>query len=358
MYELNKKIRDLKPYDPVKGEMKIRLDANESCLNLPRNIIDEIHEAIDKIDFNRYPDPNASKVCRAFAKYYGISEDNVTAGNGSDELISLIMTAFMMKGQSLITTEPDFSMYRFYTSIAELECVTVPKNNDLTINPDAVIKAASGKNVGAIIFSNPCNPTSKGLQREEVRRIIESVDCLVILDEAYMDFWDESLLREVKGYSNLIILRTASKAVGAAAIRLGFAVACESITRALKAVKSPYNVNTLTQEIGRIIFSHVEYLTKTKNYIVSQRKSLYNSLAKLEGEYPQYFEAVNGCSNFVYIKSPLGRELFEYLYSKGTAIRYMGEYIRISAGTEREISALLSQMREFCEAYQINKGND
>ncbi|MGN1112587.1 MAG: pyridoxal phosphate-dependent aminotransferase [Acutalibacteraceae bacterium] len=352
MYTLNKKIRDLQPYDPITGEMKIRLDANESCVNLPEDIMAEIHTAINNISFNRYPDPNATAVCRAFADYYGISADSVTAGNGSDELISIIANAFLMKGQTLVTVAPDFSMYRFYTSISELECETVQKNDDLTIDVDRLIEAVNRTNAGAIIFSNPCNPTSKGVDREEVRRLITSVDCLVVLDEAYMDFWDKSLLGEVCDYDNLIILRTASKAVGAAAIRLGFAVANETITKALKAVKSPYNVNTVTQEIGKIIFSHNEYLTKTKNYIVTQRQSLYNSLAELAQRYPQYFTLVDGCSNFVFIKSPVSKQLFDYLLAEGTAIRYMGDYLRITAGTNEENDILLSQINDFCNNYK------
>lgn len=350
MYTLNKKIRDLQPYDPITGEMKIRLDANESCVNLPDDIMAEIHKAIDKISFNRYPDPNAAGVCKAFADYYGISSDSVTAGNGSDELISIIANAFLMKGQTLVTVAPDFSMYSFYTFISELECETVQKNDDLTIDVDKLIEAVNRTNAGAVIFSNPCNPTSKGLDSEEVRRLIKSVDCLVVLDEAYMDFWDKSLLGEVCDYDNLIILRTASKAVGAAAIRLGFAVANETITKALKAVKSPYNVNTVTQEIGRIIFSHREYLTKTKNYIVTQRESLYNGVAELAQRYPQLFTVLEGCSNFVFIKSSVSKQLFEYLLSLGTAIRYMGDYIRITAGTDEENKTVLAQIDDFCKA--------
>lgn len=349
MYTLNKKIRDLQPYDPITGEMKIRLDANESCVDFSDDIMEEIHNAIDNINFNRYPDPNATEVCKAFADYYGINPSNVTAGNGSDELISLITTAFLMKGETLVTVTPDFSMYRFYTSIAELGCESVPKNEDLTIDVDRLIETVKNTNAGAVIFSNPCNPTSKGISKDEVRRLIKSVDSLVVLDEAYMDFWDKSLLDEVCDYPNLIILRTASKAVGAAAIRLGFAVASETITKALKAVKSPYNVNTVTQEIGRIIYSHKEYLTKKKNYIVTQRQKLYNDIAELSNKYPAYFTIVDGCSNFVFIKCPVGQRLFEYLLSQGTAIRYMGEYIRITAGTDEENSALVSQMKAFCE---------
>ncbi|MCQ4021874.1 histidinol-phosphate transaminase [Ruminococcus sp. zg-924] len=348
MYKLNEKICNLEPYDPITGQMKIRLDANESFVNLPEDIMAEIHSAIDNISFNRYPDPNASAVCKAFADYYGISAENVTAGNGSDELISIIMTAFLMKGQTLVTVAPDFSMYRFYTSISELNCETIEKNSDLTIDVDKLIETAKKENVGAVIFSNPCNPTSKGLDTDDVVRIITSLNCLVVLDEAYMDFWNKSLLGEVCKYDNLIILRTASKAVGAAAIRLGFAVANKTITKALKAVKSPYNVNTVTQEIGRIIFSHKEYLTKTKNYIVTQRESLYNSVAELAQHYPQYFAVVDGCSNFVFVKSPVSKELFDYLLSQGTAIRYMGDYVRITAGTDDENRTVLSQINDFC----------
>lgn len=347
MYQLNEKIRDLKPYDPVTGEMKVRLDANESCLNLPQDIIEEIQAAVAKIDFNRYPDPNATAVCKAFADYYGINSELVTASNGSDELISIIMSSFAMKGDKVVTVNPDFSMYNFYCSIAELECIGVQKNEDLTIDVDRLIKAVQDNNAAIVIFSNPCNPTSKGLSKDDVKRLISSVDALVVLDEAYMDFWDSSLLDEVENYSNLVIFRTASKAVGAAAVRLGFAVANKTITTAIKAVKSPYNLNTLTQEIGRIIYTHHEYLTKKKKFIVSQRQSLYNSLVEISDKYPDHFEVISGSSNFVFVKTDVALKLFEYLKQRKTAIRYMGDYIRISAGTNEENSVVISQINDF-----------
>ena len=139
MYRLNKKISGLVPYEPIKGDYGIRLDANESCYNLPQEILDEIKEALEKTDYNRYPDPLAAELCKAFADYYGISADNVTAFNGSDELIMIIMTSFMMSGETLVTVEPDFSMYRFYASLGELNCVSAEKNADLTVNIDTVI---------------------------------------------------------------------------------------------------------------------------------------------------------------------------------------------------------------------------
>ena len=120
-YELNKKIRELEPYEPISGTYKIRLDANECPENYPDFIKDEIKNAIDTIDFNRYPDPLAEKVVTAFSEYYGINPKYVTAGNGSDELIFLIEAAFMEKGDRMLCVAPDFSMYKFYSSICEVE---------------------------------------------------------------------------------------------------------------------------------------------------------------------------------------------------------------------------------------------
>lgn len=347
MYELNKKIRELKPYDPISGDYKIRLDANESCFSLPQNILDKIHKSIESIDFNRYPDPTAKKLIKAFANYYGLSDELVTAGNGSDELISILMMSFLMKNDVVITVKPDFSMYSFYASVCEAECIALQKNEDLSLDADKLIDAVKRNNAAMLIFSNPCNPTSRGVSKDEIRRIIKSVDALVVLDEAYMDFWEESLLDEVSSYDNLVILRTASKAVGAAAIRLGFAVANKTLTRALRAVKSPYNVNSLTQEIGRIIYEDKAYLADVKNKLIKLRSDLYSELKKLEGEYSQYIKVSDGNSNFVFIKTSIAKKIYDYLLSKSIAIRFMGEYIRITSGTEAENKELILALRQF-----------
>ena len=133
-YELNQKIRDLKPYDPIQGTYQIRLDANESYFNLPESFWNEIDARIHATAFNRYPDPMAREVCAGFASYYGVNPDLVTAWNGSDESISVIMTSFLMRGDKVITLSEDFSMYRFYAFLAEAELVEVQKREDLTID--------------------------------------------------------------------------------------------------------------------------------------------------------------------------------------------------------------------------------
>lgn len=345
-YELNKKIRSLEPYEPISGTYKIRLDANECPENYPEDILEQIKDAIGKIDFNRYPDPMATEVVNAFADYYGINPELVTAGNGSDELIYLIESAFLEKGDKMLVVAPDFSMYKFYSSICEVECDTFIKDDNLDVDVDALIEKINADNIKLVIFSNPCNPTGKGISANEVRKLINSVNALVIADEAYMDFWDESLIKEVENYSNLIVFRTASKSIGSASLRLGFAVADKTISRAIKAIKSPYNVNSISQVIGSIIYKNKEYLLNRQKTIVRNKEKLYNSLVKIS-ETQKDFRVYESCANFVFVKTPVGKELWEYLKANSIVIRYMGDYIRITAGTEQEVIETVKCINEF-----------
>ena len=348
MYTLNKKIINLVPYEPISGTYDIRLDANECPDNLPEFIREEIKAEIDKLAFNRYPDPMASSVVEAFASYYGINPALVTAGNGSDELIFLIEAAFLEKGDKMLVVSPDFSMYNFYSSICEVECETFVKNDDLDIDVDALIEKVNSDGIKLLMFSNPCNPTGRGITADEARRLVTSVDALVILDEAYMDFWDQSLLSEVEKYSNLIIFRTASKAVGSAALRLGFAVANETISRAVKAVKSPYNVNSFSQAAGAVIFKNKEYLQNRQKTIVKNRETLYNGLMEL-GKEQEDFTPIESVANFVFVRTSQAEKIFAYLKSKSIVVRLMGSYLRITAGTGQEVEQVLNSIKEYFE---------
>lgn len=345
-YELNKKIRELEPYEPISGNYRIRLDANECPYNYPDELKAEIKEKIDSIDFNRYPDPLAVDLVNSFSEYYGIDAKNVTAGNGSDELIFLIESAFMEKGDKMLVVSPDFSMYKFYSSICEVECDTFFKDDELNIDVDLLIEKVNNENIKLLIFSNPCNPTGKGICADEARRLVKSVNALVILDEAYMDFWNESLISETEKYSNLIVFRTASKSIGSASLRLGFAVANETISRAVKAVKSPYNVNSISQTIGTVIYKNKEYLLNRQKTIVKNREKLYNKLIEISTLHND-FKVYESCANFIFIKTSFGKELWEFLKDNSIVIRYMGEYIRISVGTEDENEELIKCINKY-----------
>ncbi len=347
-YTLNDKIKNLVPYEPVSGEYSIRLDANECTLNYDSEFMKTVDNVIHNLDFNRYPDPLCIELRKSFADFYGINYKNVTVGNGSDELIFLIESAFMKKGEKLLVTNPDFSMYEFYSSITENPCVKFNKDVDLNIDVDKLISTINSENIGALIFSNPCNPTGQGITKAEAEKLIKSVNCLVVLDEAYMDFWGEenSLLKDVDNYDNLIVFRTASKALGSAALRLGFAAANETITRAIAAVKSPYNVNSISQAIGAELYKNKEFLNNRIKTIVENTKKLYNELVKLS-KLTDDFYVYETKTNFVFVKTSFSKELWEYLKSKSIAIRCMGGYVRITSGTDEEINAVINAVEKF-----------
>ena len=348
MYELNDKIKNLEPYEPISGTYQIRLDANECPVNLPDEVRREFAARLQEIAFNRYPDPMAGRLVDSFAEYYNIKPTLVTAGNGSDELIFLVESAFMQKGDKMLVVSPDFSMYNFYSSICEVQSASFLKGDSLEIDVDALIRTINRDKIDLVIFSNPCNPTGKGITRAEAEKLVSSVEALVILDEAYMDFWTESLLDKIEDYSNLIIFRTASKLVGAAALRLGFAVANPAISKAIKAVKSPYNVNSVSQAFGEVIYRQKETLKNRQKMIVNNKEMLYNGLVELCG-------ARNDCTvyssvaNFVFMKTSCSREIWEYLKGRSIVVRLMGEYLRITAGTKDEVEAVLDALQAYFE---------
>ena len=346
MYQLNDKIKNLVPYEPISGTYDIRLDANECPVNLPDDIRAQFHKRLDEISFNRYPDPLAERLVNSFAEYYNIDPECVTAGNGSDELIFLIESAFLQKGDKMLVVAPDFSMYNFYSSICEVECDSFIKNENLDIDVDALIEKINRDKIDMVIFSNPCNPTGRGINRAQAEKLVSSVEALVILDEAYMDFWTESLLDKIGDYSNLIIFRTASKLVGAAALRLGFAVADPTISRAIKAVKSPYNVNSVSQAFGEVVYKNKDFLQNRQKNIVNNKNILYNGLVEI-AESRQDLKVFESVANFVFMKTDCSREIWEYLKAKSIVVRLMGEYLRITAGIEHEVDAVLNALREF-----------
>lgn len=345
-YQLCEKMRELVPYDPIEGEYRIRLDANESYFLPDEALKKELAAAAAAVAFNRYPDPYASELCRAFAELYGVPVSAVTAGNGSDELISLICGSLLQKGERILTFAPDFSMYRFYGEIFEDRVDILQKEPDLSVDVDQVIRFVRENGVRAVIFSNPCNPTGQGMSKKAVRKLVSSVDALVVLDEAYMDFWDQSLLSEVLDYDNLIILKTCSKAIGMAAVRVGFAVAGPVLTRALQAAKSPYNVNSVSQAMGACILKKRELLEHCRKALIQSAQELQSSIADLAKQFPVLEEVYLTHTNFVFLRSEKSREIYKALLDRSIAVRCFGGYLRITTGSPEENRAFLEG---FCD---------
>ena len=334
------KVRDLDLYVPESSVLPVRLDANESCFPLPQDVIESITKAVGEVSFNRYPDPSASEICRLMAGYCSVPPECVVAGNGSDELISLIIS-LLGKGGKVVVCHPDFSMYSVYASLSECHIVQCKRNDGL---PDIDALTEQGKNADLVIFSNPCNPTGRGIEREKILFMLQKLSCLCVIDEAYMDFWNQSVLDCIDRYKNLVVLKTCSKNLGLAAIRLGFAVTNPETAAIIRSVKSPYNVNAVTQAIGEVVLSrpqllkdNTERILKAKEYLVSQLLGWVNGQKDCK--------LINTEANFIVLETPRTEQLHQSLKQRGIAVRAFQNCLRITVGTESETDALLEGLK-------------
>jgi histidinol-phosphate aminotransferase len=344
---LPEKLNGFKPYPAMSGAPSVRIDGNESCFPVPE-IADGIAKALCGVDFHRYPDPYATEVCALAEDFWDAPKGSAVAGNGSDELISVLLNALLPRGGKLLICDPDFSMYRFYAALNELEIITLERFSGVP-NIDGIIQ--KGRGADAVILSNPCNPTGGALPPGDVLRVVRALDCPILLDEAYMDFWEggkHSMLTYIEQYEHLLVLKTCSKNFAMAGIRLGFAFAGERLRTVLRSVKSPYNVNVLTQIAGAAVLRRPDWLRENTKRLCAAKDRLYARLS-------EWAKGREGCTvtdtaaNFVTLSLPDAEELYAHLQSKNIAVRYVSGIIRISAGTDEEHDALTGVLNEYKE---------
>lgn len=324
---------------------KLIADANESYLSMPVWLASEIFEALAETPLNRYPDPLARKVCEYAAAYYGVKPSQITAGCGSDELIGVIVNALTPAEGRMLLSEPDFGSYRFCAELREMTCVGKARGDG---KPDIQALLREAREGDCVMLSNPCNPTGQGIEREAVLELVRRAPCLVVLDEAYMDFWDQSVADMVGELENLIVLRTASKSVGLASIRLGFALACETLTGFLRTAKLPYNVTGLTQSVGAAVYKHPELLRENAARLAQSARALYAGLRDVLQDREGY-TLTDTLTNFVLLTPPDAPALYRALLKRDIRVRMIGpsgSMLRITGGTEQENAAIIAALRE------------
>ncbi len=347
-YVLDERLSMLTPYQPIQGNYRIRLDANESFIPLSDSVKEKLKISLDNLDFNRYPDPYAKDLIEAYGKVISTSPKNLVAGNGSDELIGLICGAFLADNAKVVTLTPDFSMYSFYTNIRKAYTYPFPRSNDFLPDADKLIKYINDTLPTILIFSNPNNPTGAAIEVDTVEKIIKSVSCLVVVDEAYMDFSSKSVLHLINKYDNLIVLRTISKLYGAAALRVGFAAAGEKLISVLRAAKSPYNINAISQVFATILLSETGLTQNLIDTIKAAKGELYNGLRELKQVLGKTFSPYPSETNFVFIRAEKAEEIYERLLRDGIAVRCFPPcHLRITAGNESENKELIKYLRSY-----------
>ena len=339
---LRKDLEGMVPYHTPYLQEGIILNANESPYNLPEQIINLYLEEVKKINFNRYPDMDSTVLKDALAKAYGLKRENIACGVGSDELLQCLFNAVVSKGDKVVVMNPSFSMYSEYAKIYGATPIAADANPDFTFNLDNMLNAIKKNNPKMVILCSPNNPTGIILSEEEVRTIIEATSGLVILDEAYVEFSGEGLVKLVNEYDNLLVLRTFSKLYAGAAIRLGYAMSVKDNIDLIDTVRSPYNVNVLTQIMAKTIIEHKVLYKERIQYFKDQRRDIYAALTKLGIEvYPTK-------ANFLWMK--LSDKINEALVRENIFVRtimFNGEkYNRVCIGTPDEVEEFLKVVRQ------------
>lgn len=321
------------------------MNANESFLPMPEPVAERLTALIAKTPLHRYPDPQARAVSEAFRSYYGLGDVGIVCGNGSDELIDLLMRLVLSPGDGLLTVDPDFSMYRHYAQLNGLRHHLLAKGEDRTLSAEALLAAANAYEVQMILFSNPCNPTSLGVPRAMIEHILAGYNGYLVIDEAYMDFWTESVLDLVEQHPRLIVLRTASKALGMAGLRLGFAVMEKRLAAAVQKDKSPYNVSLLSQRIGAAVYSEPEAMAAQIAILQEASAALNARLRAFAEEMPDW-RVFAGVTNFTYVEMPDPEPLAQALAEAGIYVRVFNEpaALRLSAVAAADLERLMEAL--------------
>ena len=333
-------IWSLAPYSSARNEYsghvaRVFLDANENPYNKP---------------FNRYPDPLQKELKERISKVKGVHPDSIFLGNGSDEAIDLPYRCFTRPGiDNVVAIEPTYGMYKVCADINDVEYRPVLLDENYQMSADKLL-AACDRNTKLIWICSPNNPTGNHMDREEILKVLNTFDGLVIIDEAYSDFSAERSLRyELDKYPNLIVLQTFSKAWGCAAIRLGMAFASKEIVDIYNKVKYPYNVNLLTQQQAMEALKDPYEVDKWIKLLLQERRKLMENFRLL----PICKKVYPTDANFFLAKMTDAQKIYDYLVEQGIIVRnrtrvtLCQDCLRITIGTKSENTELMAALRKY-----------
>lgn len=276
-------ILDAKAYHVPAADGFIKLDAMENPYAWPEEIKTAWSEYLQQAELNRYPDAGTCELKQSLAKLYSVPDNlSMMLGNGSDELIQLILLALNKSFNVVMAPEPTFVMYRLLSSMLDLDFVGVPLNNDFSLNLSAMLDVIKQKQPGIIFIAWPNNPTGNAFDESALEQIIEVSSGLVVIDEAYHIFAGKSMLSCINKYPNVLLMRTLSK-LGLAGLRLGTLIGVPPLINELEKLRLPYNIGTLNQLSFNFICQHIDILYQQAEKIRQDRAILFNHLSKING---------------------------------------------------------------------------
>jgi histidinol-phosphate aminotransferase len=316
-------------------EYIIKLDSNEIYLEMDQNILMKMKSCLTSIDLHRYPTNEMKTIRELYANYANTKSKNIIVGNGSDEVLELVIGKVINKGKKALTLGPDFVMYDFFVSRFGGELKKYEISKSMNFNIDEFIKIGKQENVDLIIFSNPNNPTGIGIELEDIIQILEAFKkAVVIVDEAYYEFYGKTMIPYINEYKNLMITRTLSKAWGLASLRVGFLITHEDNINSLLNHKVPYSISSFSQNLASIVLKYPENVVKNAKQIIEQREELYENLKEVEKNAAMNIEFHPSKGNYIYGRTPHKEALIKGLEDNGIVIRnFSDDTFRITVGS-------------------------
>lgn len=335
------------PGEQPRDHRIVKLNTNEN----PYPPCPGVSQALAEFDVNalrRYPDPSALELRREAARLFGLTEQHVLCGNGSDDLLTIGTRTFIDQGQRLAFTDPSYSLYPVLAQIQDAIPVTVPLTDSFDL-PDTLATATQG--CGMLFLARPNAPTGNSFDRNTLQRFCKRFPGIVWIDEAYADFADDHCVDLVPAHPNVVVSRTVSKSYSLAGIRLGLAFAAPPLVAQMMKVKDSYNVNMLTQQIALAALRDQDHVRRTVKQIRRTRAAVADALAQLG------FHVLPSQANFLCVEPPLPATHFlEQLRQRSILVRHFpgprtGSYVRVTIGTDREMDSFVAAARDIvaCE---------
>ena len=344
-------VRAVRGYTLAPHRASLKVNQNENAWDAPARIKEEVLRRFSERQWSRYPEFVPTSLNEQLAAFAGWRPDGVLAGNGSNELIQASLMVTMAPGKRVLISEPTFLLYQQIATVLGGEVESVPLTSGLQYDNEALLKAVEERQPDVTIICSPNNPTGCVIDDDALRALLRASPGLVVVDEAYHEFSEHSVVPLLHEHENLIVLRTFSKAMAFAALRLGYLLAAPELTSEIHKALLPYSVNLFAQIAAEVAMEHYDTeLRPLVRQIIAERERLFAALSAVEGLTP-----VASKGNFMVVKSATDpRRIFTELLEHDILVRdvsgypMLRDYFRFSFGKPEENVQILNAIREIC----------
>ncbi|HVE62326.1 MAG TPA: histidinol-phosphate transaminase [Mycobacteriales bacterium] len=344
-------LRGLTPYGAPQLDVAVRLNTNENPYPPPPALVADLRAALTDAGggLNRYPDREATELRAALGRYLGHPTEGIWAANGSNEVLQQLLQAFGGPGRTALGFEPSYSMHRLIAQATGTGWVAVDRAEDFSLSADDAVREVEEHQPDVVFLCSPNNPTATALPADVVTAVADAAPGMVIVDEAYVEFSHfPSAVGLLPGRPRLVVTRTMSKAFAMAGTRLGYLAADPAVVDALRLVRLPYHLSSLTQAAALVALAHADALLATVALLKSERDRVAAAVAGLG------LQVVASDANFVLFGRFAAGRTWQRLLDKGVLVRdvsggrHLAGWLRVSIGTPGENDAFLAALAEVC----------